>query len=377
MGRVDVAVVGGGVVGLGFALAAARRGRTVAVFERSPHGAEGASVRNFGMVWLVGQPAGELYASASHSRRLWLALARDAGVGVRESGSVHLAYHDDEAAVLREFAARGAPAGVACEYLDAAAARDRYPPANPAGLVGALHSHAELALDPPQAIRALTRHLADTHGVRVCHGRAAVGVDGTRLALADGETVHAGRVFVCAGSDAQTLFPRVLADAGVRRCKLQMLATVPQPGGWRLGPHAAGGLTLLHYPGFHGCPSLPVLHARLTAELPDALALGIHVMAAQNPAGEIILGDSHEYDDAITPFLRDDIDAHILRTARGLLNLPDWTIARRWSGTYLKHPTRPYLVDEVHAGCVVAAAFGGAGMTLALAVAEEWWAARD
>lgn len=373
MAPVDVAVIGGGVVGLGFALAAARRGRTVAVFERSPHGAEGASVRNFGMVWPVGQPAGEMFNRAMHSRRLWLTLARDAGVWVRESGSVHLAYHDDEAAVLREFAGCGA----ASEYLNAAAVREMYPAANPAGLVGALHSRAELALDPPQAIRALTRHLVNAHGACVHHGRAAVGVDGTRVTLADGGTVDAGRVFVCTGSDAQMLFPGVLAAAGVRRCKLQMMATVPQPDGWRLGPHAAGGLTLLHYPGFRDCPTLPVLRARLTAELPDILALGIHVMAAQNPAGEIILGDSHEYDDAITPFLRDDIDARILRHARGLLNLPDWTIARRWSGTYLKHPTRPYLLEEVSPGCVVAAAFGGAGMTLALAVAEEWWAARD
>ena len=75
--RTDVIVVGGGIMGLAFAWEGARRGRRVTLLERSDV-ARAASIRNFGMIWPVGQPAGERYALALRSRARWLEL-RDAG----------------------------------------------------------------------------------------------------------------------------------------------------------------------------------------------------------------------------------------------------------------------------------------------------------
>ncbi len=60
-------VIGAGIVGMATARALALEGFSVKVFERSPR-AQGASVRNFGMIWPIGQPMGKLYKRAIRSK---------------------------------------------------------------------------------------------------------------------------------------------------------------------------------------------------------------------------------------------------------------------------------------------------------------------
>ena len=366
--RADVAVVGAGVVGLAFAWEAARRGRSVVVFERGQR-AEGASVRNFGMVWPVGQPAGTLLDQATRAAERWRELGERAGVWVNPCGSLHLAHAADEAAVLREFAERRP--GV--ELLEPGEAVRRFPAVEPNGLRAVLYSPTELCVDPPNALRRLAAFLAEAHGVTMRFGTAVVGVEAGRVRLASGEVWQAGRVVVCSGTDFATLYPAEFAGSGLRVCKLQMLKTAPQPGGWRLGPHVAGGLTLGHYAGFADYPSLPAVKARFAAEYPEYARYGIHVMASQNAAGEVVIGDSHEYGADVSPFDKAEIDALILTYLRRLVQLPSWEIAARWHGLYAKHPTLPHVVLDPQPGATVVAGLGGSGMTRAFGLAAEWW----
>ena len=101
----DVAVVGAGILGLAHAYHLAERGLRVIVFERQPT-AQGASIRNFGMLWPIGQPPGTLYRLARRSLEIWRSILERAGIDHEPVGSLHLAYHDDEAAVLDEFVNR-------------------------------------------------------------------------------------------------------------------------------------------------------------------------------------------------------------------------------------------------------------------------------
>ena len=116
-GSYDDVVIGAGIVGLAHAYHLARRGRRVLVIERHPR-AQGASVRNFGMLWPIGQPNGDLRLLALYSRTIWLDVLTEAGIWHDKSGSLHVAYADDEARVLTEFAQDACRGGFPCKLLE-------------------------------------------------------------------------------------------------------------------------------------------------------------------------------------------------------------------------------------------------------------------
>ncbi len=245
------------------------------------------------------------------------------------------------------------------------------PGARPDGLRGGLWSPTELAVDPREVVGAVTGYLRERYGVRVVTGVAVAEVDAPSLRTGDGRRWRFDEAVVCGGIETATLFPDLFARSGVRRCKLQMMRTVPQPGGWRLGTHVAGGASLRHYPAFAGCPSVDRLRRRLAADHPELDRFGIHVMAAQNGLGEVTVGDSHEYDAAVTPFDNPEIDDAILRHAGAMLDLPDRRIARRWHGTYTRHADLAQFVGTPQPGVTVVMNTNGLGMTLSFGLAEQ------
>jgi glycine/D-amino acid oxidase-like deaminating enzyme len=152
-----------------------------------------------------------------------------------------------------------------------------------------------------------------------------------------------------------------------------MLSTRPQQADWRIGPHLASGLTLRHYKMFEVCNGLADLRARIAEETPELDRYGIHVMAAQNDEGAVILGDSHEYGDAIEPFDQAVIEDLILRELHKVITLPDWTIAQRWHGVYGKRAELKIFAQEPLPGVHLRTGIGGTGMTLAFGLAEADW----
>src|SRR5580692_2719457 len=125
----DLVVVGAGIVGLAHAYLAAKAGRRVVVLERSL-ASEGASIRNFGMLWPIGQTAGRMLNLALASREIWFDLLQEAKIAYRDTGSLHVACRSDEVAVGREFAEIGPAHGYDCKWLDHRSALELSPALN-------------------------------------------------------------------------------------------------------------------------------------------------------------------------------------------------------------------------------------------------------
>ena len=364
----DVAVVGGGILGLAHAYVFGRLGRRVVLFERNAR-ASGASVRNFGMIWPVGQPAGDMHTMALRSRDIWLEALGAAKLSFRPTGSLHTAHRDDEADVLREFAEIGPRAGYPCDWLSAEATLAKSEAIQPEGLRGSLWSGTELTVDPREVIGVFPDYLQEI-GVELRYGTPVRGIAMPWIE-AGAERWEVETAIVCGGDDFETLFPAIFATSGLTRCKLQMLRTAPQPGGWQLGPSLASGLTLRFYKAFSICETLTALRSRVAAEKAEYDHWGIHILASQTTDGALTLGDSHEYGREVDIFNKAMIDDLILREAATFLRLPDWRIAERWYGVYCLHPEHPFFTAEPESGVRIVTAPGGSGMTLSFGLAER------
>lgn len=362
----DVAIVGAGIAGLAHAWMAARAGKRVVVLEKNPRPA-GASLRNFGLLWPVGQPAGEMHALALRSRELWLEALAAARIGFRAAGSLHLAYRRDEADVCEEFAAKAPALGYECAWLEPDAVERKSLVARRRGLLGALWSAAEVAVDPGEVNARLIEYLAH-QGVTFRFGAPVRTIEPPRVEAAD-ESWCAERVIVCSGDEFALLYPELFRAAGMTRVKLQMMSAAAPD--LRLGPALAGGLTLRFYPAFALCASRTALAARIAEEMPEYEHWGIHVMVSQTPSGELKIGDSHEYGDAVDFFDKPEIDRLILDYLASFATLEDTAITRRWHGVYAKHPEKRYVRLEPAPGVSVLTGLGGAGMTLAFGLAER------
>ena len=305
----DDAVVGAGILGLAHAYHLARRGRRVIVLERHPT-ARGASVRNFGMIWPIGQPFGELRDLARSSLKSWLKVLKSSGLWHDPCGSLHLAYHDDEARVLQEFAARASRMAIAsnCSIPMRLAGVHRRSVGKGSG--AAIWSPEEVCVDPREVVAGLPRWLSREHGVTFRFDTAVAKVDGTTLHSGD-ERFSAGRIWICSGDETRILYPDLLERSGIVPCKLQMMRSTAQSDDFRIGPMLAAGLTLRHYAAFRDCPSLAAVKDRVARETPWFDEFGIHVLVSQNGRGELTIGDSHEYGGDIEPFDKSQIDEWI------------------------------------------------------------------
>ncbi|MBD1391578.1 TIGR03364 family FAD-dependent oxidoreductase [Mucilaginibacter glaciei] len=368
-------VIGAGIVGLATARALAIRGYKVTVFERNER-AIGASIRNFGMVWPIGQPNGDLFERAMLSRSIWKQTCVDAGIWHDEVGSLHLAYSNDELQVIEQYAALN-KSYRDCALLTPAQTLQKSAAVNPAGLKGALWSGTEMILEARAAIGAVAKHLEEKHNVTFYWNTAISEVDGTTVKSGK-RSWQANEVFICSGTEFETLYPELFTSFQITKCKLQMLRLAAQPNNWRIGPALCGSLSMIHYPGFKAAPALEGLRKRYEKEFTEYLKWGIHVMAAQNHTGELTIGDSHEYGLVHDPFDKDFVNQMILKYLETFTNFKDTRVIQTWNGIYAKMTGgQTELVVEAEPGVTIINGLGGNGMTLSFGLCEQVIAARS
>jgi FAD dependent oxidoreductase TIGR03364 len=369
MAKKNAIVIGAGIVGLAMARSLAEKGFGVTVFERNEK-AVGASVRNFGMVWPIGQPIGKLYERALRSKAIWKQVCGEAGLWHHEVGSLHLAYNDLEWEVLREIAAAD-KAYRPITALSAEAALQKSEAVNPSGLKGALWNADEMIVESRVAIEKLPAYLKEKYGV-VFHFNTAVSEISYPSVKSGRHSWEADLVFLCSGPDLETLYPEVFAANYFTKSKLQMMRLIMQPDGWRIGPSLCGGLSLIHYKGFEAAASLPALKAYYETTMPDYIKWGIHVMVSQNAEGELTIGDSHEYGLVFDPFDKAFINKLIIDYMKQFAAFKDWSMIQSWHGIYPKRTNGE--IDFIYSpeqGVTIVNGLGGNGMTLSFGLAEE------
>ncbi len=361
-------VIGAGIVGLATARALATRGYQVTVIERSSQ-AVGASIRNFGMVWPIGQPEGALYERALHAKSIWKEVLAGAKCWSQEAGSLHMAYQQDELEVIQQFVEVSPYRPVS--FLNAEQTLAKSPAVNPAGLLGSLYSADEMIVDPREAIAAIPGYLTAALGVTFIWNTAISKVAYPAV-FSGSKSWSADEIFVCSGQDFETLFPEQFSAAPLTKCKLQMMRLEAQPDDWRIGPALCGGLSFIHYHGFKAAASLPGLKARYEREYAEYLKWGIHVMASQNGLGEITIGDSHEYALTFDPFDREFINTMILDYLGTFAQFKSPKVFQSWHGIYPKMTNgATEIVLRPENGVTIINGLGGNGMTLSFGLCDE------
>jgi FAD dependent oxidoreductase TIGR03364 len=189
-------VIGAGIVGLATARALAVRKYDVKVIERTDR-AVGASIRNFGMIWPIGQPDGSLYERALLSSNIWKDICREAKIWHDEVGSLHLAYNKYEWDVLCELAE---VYGHRNYNLLSPEVADEYSPVLvKENLLGALYSGQEMIVDPREAQSSIPSYLQEKYGVEFLWGKAVTEISYPSVFTAD-EEFHADEIYVCSGA---------------------------------------------------------------------------------------------------------------------------------------------------------------------------------
>lgn len=382
-GAVDVAVIGGGIVGCSAAYFLAREGLRVAVFEKGRIAGE-QSGRNWGWVRQQGRSAVEL-PMMMRSLQLWLELREELGdIGFRQGGSLYLAEDGKKLAELEEWLSVAREHGLDTRLLDAQelAAVLR---TDGRRWSGALHTASDARAEPSRAVPAIAR-AAERRGAQIFSQCAVRGID-RAAGRVQGVITERGRVaasmVVCAGGAWTSTFCRSI---GITFPQLTVVGTVARTAPTReildgeawcpaiaIRRRADGGYTVAHGGSFlHSLTPNTLRHARkfwpafLQGRDSIRVRLGQEFFAALHAPTSWAM-------DEVSPFERQRIlqpepEKQVLRQMRAALErcfpeIAPAAFVETWGGMIEASPDVLPVISHVdgYEGLLVASGFSGHG----------------
>jgi glycine/D-amino acid oxidase-like deaminating enzyme len=382
--RVDVVVIGGGIVGITTALFLAERGISVAVCEKGEVGHE-QSGRNWGWVRVMGRDVSEI-PMALESQRLWEGLGKRVGadLGFIRSGIVYVADTPSDLAKHEEWLEQAKQFQLGSRLLgskDIAAVL----PGSVRTYAGALFTPFDARAEPSKAVPAIARKVRELGGY-VLTQCAVRGIE-TSAGRLSGVVTENGRIScqkaVLAGGAWSRLF---LGNLGIDFPQLKILGSVlrtaPMEGPPTLAVGASdfafrkradGGYTIAHR------------GANVAHIVPDSFKLFFDFLPAlskQRHELRVRLGDRFMKEattrkrwtmDEVSPFERDRIldpkpDQAILKEGQNNLikafpAFREMTVAASWGGLVDAMPDGVPVIGEVPKlpGFYLATGFSGHG----------------
>ncbi len=207
---VDVAIIGGGTAGCAAALNLAKRGLSVALFERRTAGSQSSGI-NFGGVRQHGRDLRELPLSR-RSREIWAGLPALVGHDCEFAPTGHLKLARDEAemAILERFAGAAGGFDLEIELFGRNALRERFPWLSDT-VIGASFCPSDGQANP-RLVAPWFARAARAAGARIHEHDAVVGAtrngDGFRLETESGTSIRSALLLNVAGAWADRVAAR-------------------------------------------------------------------------------------------------------------------------------------------------------------------------
>ncbi len=343
----DVAIVGGGIVGCACARAASRAGLRVAVFEGERVGA-GATAAAMGHLVTIDDDPAE-FALARLSMRLWREWDGWQAIERRSTGTLWLAENDAQRGAALAKQARLQAAGLEADWLSPNDLRG-VEPRLARNLAGALRVAGDEVVFGPEMAARLAADVRAAGG-RVDEMRAVAALHDGGLQLADGTRVSAGHVLLAAGCDSARLWPGD-SPLALRPRKGQLAITDRHPGYVRHAMVELGYIAAAH------------------GDADESVAFNVQPRAS----GQVLLGSSRSFSDT-TPGVDARLMARMVRRAQRFLpGIGSLQMLRCWAGFRPATPDGRPLIGRVPGRdrLWVATGHEGLGLTTATGTAAVW-----